>query len=222
MKDTSVPGRTIVIGDVHGCAKALEALLRVVDPQVDDTVIMLGDYVDRGPASRGVIERIIQLGDECNLVPLMGNHEIMLLAALDRPDDVDIWMRCGGAATIASYGDSLKNFPSEHTQFLYRCRRFHETDRQLFFHANYLFDVPADRQPDAIAFWHHLTIHLPAPHNSGKTVFVGHTPQSSGEVLDLGHVLCVDTYCFGGGWLTAMEVDTREIWQADRLGRVRK
>ena len=56
---------------------------------------------------------------------------------------------------------------------------------------------------------------------SGKTVIVGHTPQVDGEVLDLGHLICIDTYCFGTGWLTAMDVDTGEIWQADQDGILR-
>jgi serine/threonine protein phosphatase 1 len=56
---------------------------------------------------------------------------------------------------------------------------------------------------------------------SGKRAIVGHSSHKSGEVLDVGHLVCIDTYCYGGGWLTAMDVDTDEIWQVDRLGRSR-
>jgi serine/threonine protein phosphatase 1 len=69
--------------------------------------------------------------------------------------------------------------------------------------------------------WTHLHLRVPPPHASGKTVIVGHTPQVDGEVLDLGHLICIDTFCCGGGWLTALEVHTREIWQTDRDGRLR-
>jgi len=62
---------------------------------------------------------------------------------------------------------------------------------------------------------------LPASHCSGKTAIVGHTPQRSGEVLDGGHVLCIDTYCFGSGWLTAFDVDSGQLWQADKHGKLR-
>jgi len=62
----------------------------------------------------------------------------------------------------------------------------------------------------------------PGPHESGKTVIVGHTSQKSGEVLDLGHLKCIDTFCHGGGWLTALEVGTEGVWQADRAGELRR
>jgi serine/threonine protein phosphatase 1 len=61
----------------------------------------------------------------------------------------------------------------------------------------------------------------PGPHESGKTVIVGHTSQKSGEILDLGHLVCIDTYCHGGSWLTALEVTTGQVWQANRNGELR-
>ena len=57
---------------------------------------------------------------------------------------------------------------------------------------------------------------------SGKTAVVGHTSLKDGEVLDLGHLVCIDTYCWGGGWLTALETTTGQIWQVDREGRLRQ
>ena len=63
---------------------------------------------------------------------------------------------------------------------------------------------------------------IPGPHRSGKAVIVGHTSQKGGEVLDLGHVKCIDTFCYGGGWLTALDVHTGEVWQADRGGNMRE
>ena len=57
----------------------------------------------------------------------------------------------------------------------------------------------------------------PGPHDSGKTVIVGHSRlRRSGEILDLGHLFCIDTFCYGGGWLTALDVKTGEVWQADQ------
>jgi hypothetical protein len=61
----------------------------------------------------------------------------------------------------------------------------------------------------------------PGPHDSGKAVLVGHTSQKGGRILDLGHLKCIDTYCHGGGWLTALDVQTGEVWQADRQGNMR-
>src|SRR4029453_4765190 len=76
---TSMPGRTIAIGDIHGCAAALGALVAAIEPTADDTLVALGDYVDRGPNSRGVLDELLALAKRCRLVPLLGNHEIMLL-----------------------------------------------------------------------------------------------------------------------------------------------
>jgi serine/threonine protein phosphatase 1 len=105
--------------------------------------------------------------------------------------------------------------------FIRRCKRYYETATHFFVHANYAADVPLDQQPDFLLFWEHLYVHIPAAHENGKIAIVGHTSQKLGEVLDLGHVVCLDTFCHGGGWLTAMDVASGRLWQADRHGRVR-
>jgi serine/threonine protein phosphatase 1 len=115
----------------------------------------------------------------------------------------------------------LENIPAEHLVFLRGLRPFFETDEFLFVHANYDERLRLEDTPPATLFWEHVITRTPKPHYSGKTVIVGHTPQSSGRVLDLGHVVCLDTYCFGGGWLTAMDVGSRSIWQANEDGEVR-
>ena len=81
---------------------------------------------------------------------------------------------------------------------------------------------PMDEQPALMLRWESLRDTIPGPHVSGKTVIVGHTSQKGGEVLDLGHLVCIDTYCHGGGWLTALDVKTREVWQASQAGEVRR
>ncbi len=72
------PGRTVAVGDIHGCAAALAALLRAVAPGPDDTLVTLGDYIDGGPDAQGVIEQLLGLAGRCKLVPLLGNHEEMV------------------------------------------------------------------------------------------------------------------------------------------------
>ncbi|HFB98808.1 MAG TPA: hypothetical protein ENJ62_06680 [Bryobacterales bacterium] len=67
----------------------------------------------------------------------------------------------------------------------------------------------------------HLTTSFPAPHYSGRIAVVGHTPQMDGVVLDAGHVIGLDTFCVGGGWLSALDVQSRRLWQADAQGRMR-
>ena len=96
--------RTIAIGDIHGCLDALNALLDAIQPTRDDTIVTVGDYVDRGPDSKGVLERLLQLEQTTNLVPLMGNHEEMLIAVLERQMEPYSWLNHGGVETMDSYG----------------------------------------------------------------------------------------------------------------------
>jgi hypothetical protein len=97
-------GRTIAIGDVQGCSAALAALVRAIDPSALDTLVFLGDYIDRGPDSQGVLEQVTALAERCIVVPLPGNHEEMLLAALEGQSDLRYWLRFGGTEALASYG----------------------------------------------------------------------------------------------------------------------
>ena len=95
-------GRIIAIGDVHGCSAALAALVRASDPTALDTLVFLGDYIDRGPDSRGVLVQVIALAERCTLVPLLGNHEEMLLAALEGQSELRYWLKFGGTEATAS------------------------------------------------------------------------------------------------------------------------
>jgi serine/threonine protein phosphatase 1 len=225
-----MPSRTIAIGDIHGCSRALGSLLEAIQPRTDDVIVPLGDYVNRGPDSRGVIDRLIALEAQCTVLPLLGNHDQMLLdARAGRPRAFSIWMRMGGGPTLLSYGASaatatrndLARLPAEHSSFLERCRPYHETEAYIFVHAKYKADSPMDRQPDWLLRWEPLRDGIPGPHVTGKTVIAGHTSQKSAEILDLGHLVCIDTHCYGGGWLTALEVHTRQVWQADPQGKLR-
>jgi serine/threonine protein phosphatase 1 len=214
-------GRTIAIGDIHGCAAALESVLQAIGPSADDTIITLGDHVDRGPNSRRVLEVLLELRGQCRLIPLCGNHELLMLRALMVPGNMQFWVQSGGLSTLASYG-GVSNIPVEHLQFLQECGEYHETETHIFLHANYYPDRELADHDEPRLFWEHLGFVPPAPHFSRKTVIVGHTPQRSGEVLDYGHLLCIDTYCFGTGWLTALDVDSGRLWQANKLGQLRE
>src|SRR5262245_12500962 len=222
-------GRTLAIGDIHGCSTALSALIEAIRPGPDDTVIPLGDYLGRGPDSRGVLDRLIALGERCRLVPLLGNHEEMILDALQDKSALRKWLTCGGADALRSYGWSPGGprravadwIPRRHREFLAGCRPYHETATHLFVHAGFVPDLPMERQPPLALRWRVTDARTAVPHGSGKIAVVGHTRQLSGDVLDLGFLICIDTNCARGGWLTALEADTGRIWQADREGRLR-
>ena len=221
--------RTIAIGDIHGCSLALETLLDEIAPRPDDVIVTLGDYVNRGPNSRAVIERLIALEYQCTLIPILGNHDQTLLGSLtNERRGLSNLLGMGGRATLESYGAGkiteadLKRIPAEHFAFFRRCRGYYETDTHIFVHAQYEPNVPMDEQSAVWLRWESLREVTPVPHISGKKVIVGHSSQKSGEILDLGHIICIDTFCYGGGWLTALEVHSNQVWQVNREGTLRR
>jgi len=230
MVTQNTASRTIAIGDIHGCAKALDALIDAIKPGPNETIVTLGNHIDRGPNSKAVVDRLIGLGKRSKLVPLMGDHEEMILDALGDVTKLESWFRCSGKATLRSYGwqpgsakRALKDWlPERHQQFLSGCQLYHETHSHQFVHAGYIPNLPINKQPASILLrWNGADVKRAKPHSSGKVTVVGHTAQLTGEVLDLGFLICIDTNCARGGWLTALDTDTGRIWQADIHGRLR-
>ncbi len=213
--------RRFAIGDIHGCSKSLRTLIEELAPEPDDQLIFLGDYVDRGPDSRDVIAQLLQLRDRCQMVALRGNHEIMMLGVVAGLDPSH-WLASGGFATLCSYGGAIEKVPADHIRFLRDLMPFHETEKEIFVHACYEADLPMSEQREEMMYWTHLGPTWPPPHASGKRVFVGHTPQSLGHILDLGYLVCLDTYCFGRGYLTAIDLETYEVTQVDFFGHLRR
>lgn len=215
--------RILVTTDIHGCSLAFAALIDAIDLQPQDTLVTLGDYVDRGIDSKGVLDQLIALQSKCNLVPILGNHDQMMLHARDGKSDFQFWKNCGGDTALDSYGSTsqLSSIPAIHFRFLESCRSYYETETHIFVHANYKPDVPVNELDDHTLRWLSLRDYVPPkPHCSGKTFVVGHTPQP--EVLDLGYLICIDTGCCSGGWLTAMDVNTNQVWQVNERGEIRK
>lgn len=204
-------GRTIAIGDIHGCVAALRGLLRLIEPEADDTIVTLGDYVNRGPDGRGVVDELVQLSSRCNVVPLLGNHDDMLLANR-------------ATRTLVPDGplndpeNGLEFFHHHHFEWLAACRLYFETETHFFVHANYRPNIELAAQDRYVLLWLSLNDFLPPRHRSGKTAIVGHSAQRNGRILDRGHLKCIDTYCHGGGWLTALEVNRGTTWQVNREG----
>lgn len=215
--------RLIAIGDVHGCVHALDSLLNAIAPTQDDQLVFLGDLIDQGPESREVLERLLELEQCCSLVLIQGNHEEMLCAARENEQALRYWENCGGFAMLNSYrfGGTLADIPRRHWELLAQSRPYYETDEFIFTHAGYLPDVPMSSQPDYQLRWALFEPERMRPHFSGKTVFVGHTEQTSGEICDLGFAACIDTACWRYGWLTAIEAGSKRIWQASRWGHLR-
>ncbi len=215
--------RTIAIGDIHGCSTALRALIEEIQPSPDDLIIVLGDFIDCGPDSNGVIDQLISLASRCRLVTLLGNHEEMLINALESKSEFRYWLKLGGKQTLDSYctyRTDIEVIPAEHVRFIRGCVNYFETDAHIFVHANYNPDIPVNLFSALTLRWNAIKPAELRPHFSGKTVVVGHTPQVTGEILDLGFLIGIDTDCFRGGWLTGLDVATGEFIQAAQEGQV--
>jgi serine/threonine protein phosphatase 1 len=229
-----VPQRTIAIGDIHGSLTQFEALLQSIAPTKEDHIILLGDYVDRGPDSAGVLTRILQLQKTHRVTALMGNHEQMMLASRDGYDRLSEWLSVGGKATLASYfGPQVQTLPAHdlkdlvgwipqaHWGFLEtQLMPYLENDDHIFVHACAYADMDMHEQPDYMLRW--TNCYEMAPHQSGKTVICGHTSQKSGRPLNGGHFICLDTHAYAGQFLTAMDLNAGRLWQANAQGNVTK
>ena len=151
------------------------ALLEKLDPHAEDTIVQLGDAIDRGPGTRRVIDEMIALSKICSLVMILGDHEEMLLDAIEHADRLPRWLQNGGTETVRSYGwdpgsplpFAASLIPVSHLDFLRNARAYFETDAFIFVHAGYLPEVPMLDQPGLALRWrvcHRDT----KPHCSGK------------------------------------------------------
>jgi len=219
--------RLLAIGDIHGCSRALDALLLAVQPTVEDRLVFLGDYVDRGPDSRGVLERLLALHAAYPIVALRGNHELMMMAARRSEESLHFWLTVGGREALNSYSPSrrpgrLDDVPEAHWDFLrHSCADWFETSRHFFVHANVDPDVELRLQTSSMLHWEHFN-QFSVPHLSGKVMLCGHSEQKNGRPLVLPHAICVDTYCYASGWLTCLDVLTGQMWQANQRGETRE
>lgn len=219
LQKVSMPMRHLAIGDIHGCFRALDTLLNAVCPTNDDVIVALGDFVDWGPDSCGVLDRLVDLRSRCNLIALRGNHEEMMLRSRLNPDEHAIWLRVGGDLTLRSYVD--EPIPELHWDFIeHACRDFYETGSHIFVHGGLSPEVPLAEQPVYMLRW--KSFRDVRPHCSGKVVVCGHTTQRSGQPTSLGHSICIDTGVSCGGWLTCLEPTSGAYWQANQAGKCRR
>jgi len=222
--------RLLSIGDIHGHLSALNALLEIVRPKDDDQIVFLGDYVDKGPNVKGVIDRLLEIAVTPNVVFLRGNHDQMMSDAIRNVSNIPAWQDLGGEMPLASYGEgSLANVipivPAEHLRFLDEvCADYFETPDYIFVHGGIRSFLEPSQEDRERLLW--TTLSMATEHASGRTVICGHSSQPNGEIADLGHTICIDTGIARGGWLTCLALDTFDYWQASpegicRSGRLR-
>ncbi len=217
--------RILAIGDIHGCSTALDTLLNYIDLRPQDQLITLGDYVDRGEDTKGVIDRLIKIHETGQLISLKGNHEAMMLEARRHGFETSYWIQSLGKKTLASYTSALHpqitDIPQSHWDFIENhCVDSWETEQYLFVHANLDPCLPLDQQSTYRLFWQKFE--NPSPHYSGKVMICGHTSQKDGLPLNVGYAICIDTWVYGEtGWLTCLDVQSGQMWQANQKGATR-
>lgn len=204
----------------------MRALLDVVRPGPDDILITLGDYVDRGPDSKGVMDMLLGLEKSTQLKPIIGNHEILFIEAVNRKIDPQGWLRVGGAETIQSYAPGRETLEWDqvdpaHIEFLsQRCLRHYEDAANLYVHANANAYYSLADQSDDWLFWTRFDDVF--PHTSGKRIICGHTAQKGGWPNVRPYAICLDTWVYGSGWLTCMDVGAGTFVQANQAGAIRR
>jgi serine/threonine protein phosphatase 1 len=216
--------RTLAVGDIHGADIALKCLLEAVRQQPSDQIIFLGDYVDRGPGSREVIDTLLGLEKVCLPIFLRGNHEIMFMDSRADPLDAREWKLYGGLETLSSYGcqhrdDWPAGIPEFHWRFIESTRSYFETPTHIFVHAAVDPEMEMSEQPDWLLFWEFFG--RQQPHKSGKRIICGHSLQRSGEINDVGFATCIDTGAAMAGWLTCLDADSGQYWQGNEQGETR-
>ncbi len=213
---------TYAIGDIHGCRVSLERLLETLPLNTEDAIICVGDYIDRGPDTNGVIDLLLALREKYQLHHLIGNHELFLRDAL-ADQDIEFFTRekVGGKETIKSYGESINDIPEKHLNFLFQeSLPFFETETHIFVHGGLDRDFPPSAQTLDILAWKRF--HEAEPHYSGKTVICGHTTVGERPEMMGDHTIGIDTGSGKGGWLTALQVETGKYYQANEAGDVRE
>lgn len=206
----------IAIGDIHGCAESLKALLVKIRPYRDRIHVFIGDYIDRGPDSRGVVDAVMEFAREHNCIFLRGNHESMLSDAI-RTGERTFWMINGGLETLESYQvkDPVQ-IPEDHRHFLAEGRLWFETPDYLFIHAGLDPDRSVKEQlasPDIAhtALWERSHVHQPVVWE--KPVIFGHTPVR--EPLMEDRKMAIDTGCVfagsGYGNLSALLLPEKKV-----------
>jgi serine/threonine protein phosphatase 1 len=196
------------IGDIHGSLQKLRDLIAQCERHADGrptTFVFLGDYIDRGPDSAGVVDTVMRLQSRLTqrVIALKGNHEAVAIEVVDGEADEDFWLREGGTATLRSYrAQHATDLPREHVAWM-RSLPLHYDDGQRFFvHAGIDPDKPLNAQSDHDLIWIREPF-LSDPRDHGRLIVHGHTPQPTGTPDWRGNRLNLDTAAVFGGPLTA-------------------
>lgn len=217
--------RILAISDIHGELELFDELLQKAEyDDAKDGLILLGDYGDRGPDSKGVLERVIRLKKR-GAVVLRGNHDQMMLDAVNgEPGAKQIWARNGGLATLQSYDPSIKDMtlPTtavfwEHVDFIKKTAYYHETDDFIFVHAGVQPGEPVGQTDPMVLMW--IRDEFYEAYSGDKTVVFGHTPsfilrgtRDYGVYFGDNRIIGIDGGAVYGGQLNCLELPSRKVY----------
>lgn len=214
--------RFFIVGDIHACPQELETLLSALALQPADRVVFLGDYIDRGPGAREVIEVLLglQAEESCQLTFLKGNHDDMFLDFLGYGGcHGDAFLRNGGGQTLLSYGcdpavagtELTEQIPETHRQFFRSLDLYFSAGDVLCVHAGVDPGRPlVDQSPEDLLWIR--TDFIDKPHPLPYTIVYGHTPQREVRFA-LPYAVGIDTGLVYGGKLSCFEWTEKVLFQ---------
>jgi serine/threonine protein phosphatase 1 len=215
--------RLYAIGDIHGCFDPFYKLVKdKLKIRKGDKLVLLGDYIDRGSQSRKVVDFIINLQNNCfDVIPLIGNHESMLIDSLDNECFLSNWIINGGNETLRSFGiESVSELGTEYVQFFRSLPYYYSFGKFLFVHAGFNDEINDPFKDKLQMIWSRRQIYT-NPVFKNRTIIHGHTPITFSScremILSGSSVLNIDTGCVynelgGYGHLTAVELFTGELF----------
>ena len=219
--------KKIAISDIHGCLKTFKSLLNEVAFSTNDRLYLLGDYIDRGEHSKGVIDYIFQLKKEGYEVHcLRGNHEQMMLNALrGTHQDKQLWLRNGGDATLNSFGlENIEAVSKKYIDFLHELGYYFEVDEYILTHAGLNFDHPDPLEGFFSMLWiRNWYKDINYDWLDDRIIVHGHTPLPIGvleegfDKLEINQFLDIDGGCVfrnirpNMGYMCAFDMTNREL-----------
>ena len=232
--ETKWPVSVYAIGDIHGCLDELKRLEAQIFEHAstglpgERWIVTLGDHIDRGPDSAGVIDHLMQPPPQgFKRISLAGNHEQLMLDFLNRPEKNHEWLGYGGDDALRSYGTNARSLfaagnnrgqvkevlrsviPGDHVEFLRDMPIFLHLPGAIFVHAGVYRDVPLEDQSDRELMWMRIPVERNEKAAKGQPVIVhGHTPMKDAYVG--ARRICLDTAAFSSGKLTAVNLSLQE------------
>ncbi|MGD8512880.1 MAG: metallophosphoesterase family protein [Deltaproteobacteria bacterium] len=207
--------RMFAVGDIHGCLDKLVSLMDIIDVDLKkETLVFMGDYIDRGPHAKEVVDYLIDVARGGNrVIFLKGNHELMLQNYLSGEDKLS-FLYNGGEATLRSYmkagGLNEANLiPPEHLEFFDNLRLYYETENYIFVHGGLKANIPLEHQDEWDMLWLRDEF-IYSDFDFGKLVIFGHTPFREPLILD--NKIGIDTGAVYGNKLTCVELSAMKFF----------